>query len=207
MCLKKVSLVVSFCVPMLMASVASASLMLTVNRFTTDELSVSISGTFDTDVSGEGRYWLALKSNYTNNDGINVDWIADSIGFTLIDNAPNLTVIENSVEFDGSTPFSSTVAATGENWGDSFYWRAGFDILAGTSVSGTLHVSGANIFNPTGASLQLASGFDFNGADLSWNRLEAVGDVGAAVPEPATLALVGAGLAGLGVAARRRRKS
>ena len=178
---------------------ANADLILQVNTFNANELSITVSGTFDTDVTGDQPYWLALTNNWPNS----ADWIADSVGFTSLASA-GLTVIENSITFDGLAPNSSIVSATDPTWGDSFYWsnNGTAAILAGTTVAGTLSVSGAGIFDTTSANLQLVSGF-INSTG-TWATLEADG-TSVSVPEPGTLALFGIGLFGMGLMRRRKK--
>ena len=162
-------------------SQAHAALTLTVDTFTTSELKFSISGTFDSDVSGDQQNWIAIKHNWSNSSGINTDWLDDAIGFSGVDFA-NWTVVENSITIGGAVPIASNVAATGETWGDSIYFK-NFNndpILAGTAVSGSFHVQGADLFTVV-SNLQLLSGFNDTTAD--WVRLEA----NANVPAPASL--------------------
>ena len=97
-----------------------AALMLTINTLTADEFSFTLSGTFDMDVVGDQRQWLAVENNWTNNFGQNVDWIDDTVGIEYLEFA-NITVIENSVRFNGPIPPENLVAADGRPWGDSFY--------------------------------------------------------------------------------------
>jgi hypothetical protein len=67
---------------------------------------------------------------------------------------------------------------------------------AGTTVSGTLTLSGAGMFVPANLNnLQLVSGFTRPAGHDDWQRLEA----SAAIPEPATAMILalGGGLIGL----------
>ncbi len=174
---------------------AQGGLILTVDILTADEFKFTLGGTFDADVIGDQRQWLAVKNDWTNNFGVNTDWLDDSLGFGLIDDAA-WTVVESSVLIDGLVPTQSIVAASGETWGDAIYWsHSGGDILAGMTVSGSVHVQGVGLFDDSITNLELLSGFD-NGFE-DWVRLEAK-----AVPAPGALALLALGAVGV----RRKRK-
>jgi hypothetical protein len=162
-------------------SQAHAGLTLTVDTFTTSELKFSISGTFDSDVIGDQQDWLAIKHDWSNSTGINNDWLDDSLGFSEVA-AAGWTIVENSITIGGAAPTQSNVAAAGQTWGDSIYFKNlnSNPILAGTAVSGSFHVQSANLFSVV-QNLQLLSGF--NGTTNSWVRLEA----NANVPAPASL--------------------
>ena len=173
---------------------AQGGLILTVDILTADEFKFTLGGTFDADVVGDQRNWLAVKNDWTNNFGVNTDWLDDSLGIHLIDNAP-WTVVENSVLIDGLVPDSSFVAADGLTFGDSIYWsHSGGHILAGMTVSGSVHVQGVGLFDDSITNLELLSGFDV--PFQAWVRLEAV------VPSPGALALLALGAVGV----RRKRK-
>lgn len=175
------------------ATVASAGLTLSINTLTSDQFSFSISGTFDADVIGDQRNWLAVKPNWSTNFGVNVPWMDDAIGNADI--GVMFTVNENSLLFNGAAPNSSS--ATGINeWGDSFFFDAGFDITAGTTVSGTVTVTRVGTFDDSllDSDFELLSGFDNTNRD--WVRMEAV------APAPGAAALLALG--GM-LAARRRR--
>ncbi len=178
-----------------LAGEAHGGLFLTIDILTPDEFKFTMGGTFDEDVVGDQMQWLAVKNDWTNNFGVNTDWLDNSLGFVHIDNAP-WTVVENSVLIGRLVP-ASIVAADGRTWGDSIYFdHSGGDILAGTTVSGSVHVQGVGLFDDSITNLELLSGFD--NAIEDWVRLEAV------VPAPGAMALLG--LAGLAGTRRRRRQ-
>ena len=175
-----------------------ASLIFNINTYNPNELSFLISGTIDNDVEGEQKNWLAVKSNWSSNVGLTVDWIADSIGQSFLELAPGVTIIENTVTFGGVSPVSSNIVASKQLFGDAIYWDAGFDILAGTEVTGNLTISGTNIFKLPVSNFQLVSGFDAG----HWVRLEATAP--ATVPLPASIWLFATGLIALTGACKRR---
>ncbi len=162
-------------------SQAHAGLTLTVDTFTTSELKFSISGTFDSDVTGDQTGWLAIKHDWSNSSGINSDWLDDSLGFSEVPFA-SWTIVENSISIGGAAPAQSNVAASGQAWGDSIYFQNhnSNPILAGTAVSGSFHVQGANLFTVV-SNLELLSGY--NDTAQGWVRLEATANV----PAPASL--------------------
>ena len=176
-----------------------AGLSLAIDDFTADTLRVSVSGVFDSDVAGDQKDWLAIKGDYSLNDGVNVSWIEDSIGNISLASS-SLSVVENTISFSGLSVIDTFVAASFEPWGDSIYFLTSGAILAGTTVNGSLEVMGAGAFYPWQiSSLELASGFD--NADFSWNRLETA----TIIPEPATLSLLSLGSLAL-VMGRHRSK-
>ncbi len=155
----------------LLVGEAQGGLTLTIDILTPDEFKFTLGGTFDADVVGDQRQWLAVKNDWSNNFGVNTDWLDDSLGFVLIDDAP-WTVVENSVLIGGRVPIPSVVSANGDPWGDSIYFsHSGGDILAGTTVSGSVHVQGVGLFDDSITNLELLSGFA--NAIEDWVRLEA----------------------------------
>ena len=175
------------------------ALSMIVNTATSDNLSVTISGTFDSNVAGDQPNWLALKADYFTNDGVNVNWISDAVG-GAVEYSVAFTVLFDTISFSGNPVVFRRVDAL-STWGDAIYWNTTNPITAGTSVSGTLSLQSVGAFDFSGVGeLQLASGFD-NG-DSSWNRLEF-----GTVPEPSSSLLSVAGGAILLLRRRRRLAS
>jgi hypothetical protein len=170
-----------------------AALVLTINSYNPGELSFTVSGTFDADVTGDQTDILAFKSDWSNNVGTNVDWIDDSVANGPLGSSA-LTVVENSILIGGLATQTFVTGEAGNPWGDSIFFGADTitGILAGTAVSGTLTVTGADLFDPLAGNFQLASGFD--DTTLDWVRLEASA---IAVPVPAAVWLFGFGLLGI----------
>lgn len=192
-----------------LAGTARANLTLSLNDFTEDTLSVSISGFFDTDVEGEIDSVFAIKADYSSNVGVNSDWLDDSIGF--IANLDAFTVTENTISISVGDSIFNTVSAVPENgFGDAFLFYAfspdGFvPLTAGTTVSGTLTLSRPGGFNPSAVDyLELVSGYNndpdlgFGEVDGNFVRVESI------IPEPSTVLLTSLGALAL---VFRRRKS
>ncbi|VAX36386.1 hypothetical protein MNBD_PLANCTO03-1698 [hydrothermal vent metagenome] len=188
--------ILSIAVCSVAATNALADLSLTINSLTANDFSFTVSGTFDSDVGGDQRTWLAVKPNWSTNFGVNVPWIDDSVGFTDLGDTA-FTINENSILINGLVPTQSIVAASGQEWGDSFYFDAGVDITAGMTVSGTLSVSLGGVFDSSlsASDFELLSGFDNTASD--WYRQEAV------APAPMTASLLALG--GVCAIGRRRR--
>jgi len=180
----------------LTANAAIADLRLNIDRLTSSDFAFTVSGTFDSSVGGDQKNWLAVKPNWSTNYGVNVPWIDDSAGFGELGSSP-FTIHTNSIRINGTAPNLINVAATDVEWGDSFYFRAPFDILAGMTVSGTLSVSLRGVFDDalSPSDFELLSGFDDVAGD--WNRREAV------APAPAAGSVFA--IAGLFAVRRRRR--
>ena len=174
---------------------AQADLVLTINTYTTDELSFTISGTFAANSIGDSAGWLAIKNDWSNNIGVHTE---------MFSALPSITA--NTIKIGGLTPGSAAV-----NAGDSFYDAIQFEnpnggvgnaFTAGTQVTGSMTLFSVGAFDPADiATLELVSGF----SPSNWVRLEA--SAVAAVPEPTTgSALILAVLGGLCLTHRRRRK-
>jgi hypothetical protein len=150
------------------ASRANAALTLTIDSYTTDEITFSISGTFDADTIGESPGYLAIKNNWSNNQGVNTQWFTSQ---------PIVT--SNTILIGGSSPVTSVQDGTA-TWQDNVFFDnpLGTDtpIAAGTAVSGSVTLTAAGAFNPAdAATLQLISGFSRPIGAEDWVRLEAGG--------------------------------
>jgi hypothetical protein len=185
----------------LIATSANAVLMFTIDTYTTDEVSFSISGTFDADTIGIFPGYLAVKNDWSNNYGVHTEWFSST---------PTITV--NTIMIGGLAP--TLVQAQNSDirgWNDDVFFRFADNtapFTAGTSVSGSITLSGVGLFNPADMStLELVSGLNFTSPisdDDDWARLEA-SSPSAVVPLPGTLALLGLGLAGLGWSRRKQQ--
>ena len=162
---------------------ANAALVLTIDTYTTDELSFTISGTFDADTIGNQPGLLAIKNDWSNNIGVHTELFASTISAT-----------NNSI-----SGISGISINDGDTQGDGIHF-AQFGIgsttpfTMGTAIIGSITLSGIGAFDPADvATLQLVSGFNF--ATQDWVRLEA--NAVSAVPVPAAVWLMGSAIAGL----------
>ncbi len=145
---------------------AHGALTLTIDSYTTDEITLTISGTFDADTVGDAEGYLAIKNDWSNNQGVATAWFSTSP-----------TVSSNTITIGGlaAAIFVQDGTAT---WHDNVFFHNPLGtetpILAGTSVEGSITLSAAGAFNPDdAATLELVSGFVRpEGAD-DWARLEA----------------------------------
>jgi len=177
---------------------ANASLVLLINTYTTDEVSFTISGTFDANTIGIFPGYLAIKNDWSNNIGVHTEWFSGT---------PAITV--NTILIGGVAPSLTLVQDdAGSAWNDDllFIPPAGnaVAITAGTSVSGSVTLSGVGFFNPADlATLELVSGLNFTSPssnDDDWARLEASASV---VPIPPAAWLFGSTLGLMGVMRRK----
>lgn len=144
---------------------ANASLTLTIDNYTTNEVTFTISGTFDTDTIGDSPGYLAIKNDWSNNQEVHTEWFSSTPTATL-----------NTITIGGLVP--STIIQNDENtWTDNIFFTnplgSGVPILAGTVVAGSVTLTAAGAFNPSdAATLELLSGFvrPLNADD--WARLE-----------------------------------
>ena len=162
---------------------ANAALVLTIDTYTIDELSFTISGTFDADTIGTQPGKLAIKNDWSNNLGVNTDLFASTI-----------TATNNSISGIGGISIND-----GHTWGDGIHFGqfglgGSAPFTMGTAINGSITLSGTGAFDPAdAATLQLVSGF--NSATQDWTRLEA--NAVSAVPVPAAVWLMGSAIAGL----------
>jgi len=178
---------------------ANASLVFLINTYTTDQVSFSISGTFDADTIGIFPGYLAVKNDWSNNYGVHTEWFSGT---------PAITV--NSILIGGLAPSLTQAQNNSSNaWNDDVFFIAvnnALPILAGTTVSGSVTLSGVGLFNPADlATLELVSGLNYtspsDGND-DWARLEASAQ--SVIPLPAAAWLFGSAL---GVMGWMRRKA
>jgi len=176
---------------------ANAALTFTIDEYTTDAITLTLSGTFDADTIGDASNngYLAFKNDWKNNSGVHTE---------LFSGLPTISL--NTVTFGGFAPDQTQVQNSIDPYNDSLFFvnpfGEGSPILAGTEVSGSIRLTGVGFFDPSdAATLELVSGFvnPFGpGVGADWARLEA-----SAVPEPYSAALLGLGVFAL--ALRRSR--
>ena len=147
---------------------AQAAVTVVIDIRTADEFSATFSGTFDEDVEGDQRDWLAFKNAWTDNYGVNTEWLLRFTGGpTSLTEVPGLEVVEDTVQIDGRPAEQSNIDGVNP-FGDAVYFWTGFPIEAGMTVSGTIHLRGEGFFDPD-APLEVLTGFDDDALD--WNAL------------------------------------
>jgi hypothetical protein len=182
---------------LLISSTSHATLLFTIDTYTTDQLSFTLGGTFDADTIGDQPQWLAIKNDWTNNVGVHTEFHS---GLPIIDS--------NTIQI-GGLAVDTFRLNTNFTYTDSVFFRlpnSSATILAGTAVSGSLTLLGLNAFDPAdAATLELISGFN-NGNGGAWARFEARAQPLSSVPVPAAVWLFGTALIGL-VGFGKRRKT
>jgi hypothetical protein len=199
--MNKSRLIGALCAVMLslISASANASLVFLINTYTTDQVSFSISGTFDADTIGIFPGYLAVKNDWSNNIGVHTEWFSGT---------PAITV--NSILIGGLPPSLTQAQDNSSNaWNDDVFFINAVNntvpFTAGTTVSGSITLSGVGLFNPADlATLELVSGLNFtspsDGND-DWARLEASAQ--SVIPLPAAVWLFGSALGVMGVMRRK----
>lgn len=165
---------------------ASAGLIFTVDTMTTDELSISIRGTFDADTIGNQPGYLSIINNWSNTPGIHTE---------IFNALPSL--ISNSITIGGISA-DAIILNDNYSWTDAITFQNPFGlytpILAGTEVMGSFTLKGVNIFNTAARNtLELVSGFNASVMGNDLTRLEASS---VSVPEPGTMGIFAMGMFG-----------
>ncbi len=154
---------------------ANASLTLTINNYTEDELSFTISGTFDSATEGPYPGYLALKNNWSGNIGASTELFAGEPAITL-----------NTITIGGSAPQATSVQNGTFAHQDCVYTTTSdvsVPISAGTVVQGSMTLSLVGGFGPAdAATLELVSGYSTLTCD--WFRKEAGTTSEPQEPEP-----------------------
>jgi hypothetical protein len=76
---------------------AEAELMLSVSNFTSTTITLTISGTFDANTTGNHSGWLAIKNDWVNNLGVHTEW------FTNTPTVSNCSLVIGSMTYANST--------------------------------------------------------------------------------------------------------
>ena len=145
---------------------ANAALTLTIDNYTNDEITFTISGTFDADTIGDSPGYLAIKNDWSNNQGVATEWFSSLPTATL-----------NTITIGGLLP-PITIQDGVSTWMDDIIFSNPLGpevpILAGTAVTGSVTLTAAGAFNPAdAATLELISGFSRPAGANDWVRLEA----------------------------------
>lgn len=144
---------------------ANAALTLTIDSYTTDEITFSISGTLDATTIGTEPGYMGVKNDWSNNVGVHTEWFSADPSVTSNLLVGGISVTDYGIQNDASN-----------GWNDNFWFANPTGgptaaIAAGTVISGSVTLSQAGAFNPADeATLQLVSGFSTN----QWVRLEAL---------------------------------
>ena len=90
---------------------AYAALTLTIDNYTTDEVTFTISGTFDADTIGDSPGYLAIKNDWSNNQGVHTEWFS-----TL----PTATL--NTITIGGQVPGTTIQNDDTFTWADNIFF-------------------------------------------------------------------------------------
>ena len=181
----------------LIASKVNAQLILSIDEYTTNALTLTFSGAFDANTIGDSPGYLAVKNDWIRKAGSNTAMFS---GSPIID--------YNTVTIGGSSTPSASAQNGSSPWQDNIFFVNPLgdevSIASGTVVAGSIRLTGTGMFDPNNVTnLCVLSGLarPFGpGLGDDWARLE-----GLEVPEPSATVLLIGGLSLVAAIFRRHK--
>jgi len=167
----------------LSSDISQGALTITINEFNTTTIDFHITGTLESDATGDDKKAFALVAANHPGDGTHTEWMAlYRPSRTLYDSAS-----VNGVHF--SSPFTSVFTNTHSSnaYGDSISFGATSDLVAGDQID--WHIVATGTIDPSAAGgLKIMTGT--NRSTNDWAEFEPVTIVDLTVPEPSGVTLL-----------------